>query len=105
MTETTSTPEETGAARQSSLKDPLLKRFLLRRDEDESGVSGTGIVAEGVQFACGWCALSWLTTYQSCGIYPSIEELERIHGHDGRTKVIFLFDDEPVEAAIELHAD
>lgn len=102
MTETTKTAEATGT---QPLKLPQLKRFLLHRTEDESGVSGTGIVAEGVQFACGWCALSWLTSYQSCGVYPSIEELEGIHGHDGRTRVVWLFDDEPLEAALELHAD
>ena len=30
-----------------------LKRFLLVRTEDVSGVSGTGVVAEGVMFPSG----------------------------------------------------
>ena len=34
-----------------------MKLFQLHRHEDESGVSGTGIVAEGVQFSDGKCAL------------------------------------------------
>ena len=102
MPETTKTAEATGTP---PLKSPRLKRFLLHRSEDESGVSGTGIVAEGVEFECGWCALSWLTVYQSCGIYPSVDEVLRIHGHDGRTRIVYLFDDEPLEAAVELHAD
>lgn len=102
MTENTPTHEATGT---KPLNEPKLIRFLLHRTEDETGVSGTGIVAEGVQFSCGWCALSWLTTYKSCGIYPSVEELERIHGHDGRTKVIWCVDVDAIEMAPALHSD
>lgn len=65
-----------------------MKLFWLMRDEDESGVSGTGLVAEGVQFAGGQCALHWLTEYTSVSIYPDIITLEKIHGHQGKTKVI-----------------
>ena len=35
--------------------------FHLLRLADESGVSGTGRVAEGVIFSNGWVALVWLT--------------------------------------------
>lgn len=63
------------------------RRFVLRRNEDETGISGIGVVAEGCQFARGWCVLSWLTEFTSCAVYPSIEELEAIHGHGGRTVV------------------
>ena len=66
-----------------------MRFFFLHRVEDESGVSGTGIVAEGVVFSNGRCALNWLTDYESQGIYPSIDELEAIHGHEGKTKVVF----------------
>ncbi len=64
-----------------------LKMFWLERIEDESGVSGTGIVAEGVIFSNGKCALNWLTNYTSVAIYDSIEVLEKIHGHNGKTKI------------------
>lgn len=64
-----------------------MKRFFLVRDEDVSGVSGTGTVAEGVAFSGGKCVLSWVTRYHSVAVYDSIEELEAIHGHDGRTRV------------------
>lgn len=66
-----------------------MKLFYLQRDEDESGVSGTGKVAEGVQFTDGTCALRWLTDIASTGFYSSIENLEFIHGHKGKTKVVF----------------
>lgn len=67
--------------------------FVLYRDEDASGVSGTGNVAEGVEFSNGKCALCWITQYRSVAIYDSIRELISIHGHDGKTKVIWIDDD------------
>jgi len=66
------------------------RRFLLVRYEDESGVSGTGVVAEGVQFSTGRCVLAWVTRYQSLAIYNHIEEIREIHGHDGKTHVSWL---------------
>ena len=64
-----------------------MRPFHLVRQEDVSGVSGTGIVAEGIQFSTGKCVLAWVTQYRSVAVYDSIEELEAIHGHDGRTSV------------------
>lgn len=66
-----------------------MRTFYLHRKEDATGISGTGKVAEGVEFANGWCALNWLTAHTSMGVYPSIAELEAIHGHGGRTEVVF----------------
>jgi hypothetical protein len=63
--------------------------FNLVRTEDISGVSGTGIVAEGAQFSTGKCVLSWVTKYRSVAVYDSLEELEAIHGHDGKTRVVW----------------
>lgn len=72
------------------LTDVRSRRFVLRRDDDETGISGTGIVAEGIEFSTGWCAMSWMTSAHSVGIYPNIKELERIHGHNGRAVVVWL---------------
>jgi hypothetical protein len=66
-----------------------MKAFWLERDEDVSGTSGTGRVAEGVVFSNGWCALHWLAQYTSVAFYQSIAELEAIHGHSGKTRVVF----------------
>jgi len=63
--------------------------FHLLRLEDESGVSGTGWVAEGAVFSTGWVALHWLTDTPSMNFYPSIEAVETIHGHGGLTRVVF----------------
>jgi len=64
--------------------------FYLERIEDPSGVSGTGKVAEGVRFSDGPCVLRWLTATSSIAIYDSLEDLEKIHGHDGKTRIVLL---------------
>lgn len=76
----------------------LARRFHLKRIEDVHGVSGTGVVAEGVQFTNGYVCLTWLTPLTSLCIYHSVVVLEKIHGHDGRTIVVF--DDPPHDHAI-----
>ena len=64
--------------------------FQMYRLEDESGVSGTGLVAEGVQFETGKCVVGWLTDIHSVAIYDRMEDVEYIHGHDGKTKIGWL---------------
>jgi hypothetical protein len=66
-----------------------MRTFHLDRSEDHTGTSGTGKVAEGVVFSNGWCALTWLTENTSVVFYPSISVLEAIHGHEGRTRVVY----------------
>jgi hypothetical protein len=53
-----------------------------------SGVSGISVVAEGVIFADGRVAMRWLTGARSTAVYDSIEDVETIHGHEGRTRVV-----------------
>lgn len=63
--------------------------FSLMRDRDETGISGTGKVAEGVLFGSGKCVLHWCTQTRSVAVYDSIADLIRIHGHNGATRVAF----------------
>jgi hypothetical protein len=63
--------------------------FHLLRHEDESGVSGTGWVAEGAVFSNGWVVLIWPTQTPSLNLYPSLEALEAVHGHGGLTRIVF----------------
>ncbi len=65
----------------------IFRRFIMNRSKDESGISGTGIVAEGLQFSSKKCVISWLSDTPSIEIYDSIEELNRIHGHQGETQI------------------
>lgn len=61
-----------------------MKRFQFVRNEDVSGVSGTGIVFEGVQFTDGRVAIRWLSKLSTTAIYDNIETLIAIHGHEGK---------------------
>lgn len=71
------------------MKHPSMRRFHLQRDVDETGVSGTGKIAEGVMFSNGWVALTWLTEHTSVVFYPSIIDVEFIHGHGGLTRIVW----------------
>lgn len=66
-----------------------IRRFQLHRVEDESGISGTGLVAEGVLLTGGRVVLHWLTVYGSVNIYDNMEVLMALHGHHGKTKVVY----------------
>jgi hypothetical protein len=67
----------------------MLKRFHFDRLEDASGVSGTGRVAEGCLFETGEAVVHWLGCHGSINIYHSIEDVVSVHGHEGRTKIVF----------------
>lgn len=69
-----------------------MRMFYLERTDDESGVSGIGRVAEGVVFEDGTAALRWRTQWRSTAVYENVEHLERIHGHQGKTKIVYLND-------------
>ena len=62
--------------------------FYLNRVEDESGISGTGRVAQGFIFDNGKVAVTWLSEHPSVTVYDSIGEVRAIHGHGGKTEVI-----------------
>lgn len=78
------------------MKRTYLRRFKLVRKEDESGVSGTGTVAVGVEFPNGYVELQWLndenarveTKMNGHASYPGgIDDMIEVHGHGGRTRV------------------
>lgn len=73
----------------------VFRRFLLDRSEDECRVSGTGIVAEGIQFSSGHCVIAWLTDTPSIAIYETISDVEKVHGHQGKTRIKWFDDKDP----------
>ncbi len=81
-----------------------MRRFYLQRNQDASGVSGLGKVAEGCQFDNGWCALVWLTSAdpddEVHAFYHSVQRVEEIHGHSGMTSVVWI-DDESSNVVIK----
>lgn len=65
-----------------------MRRFRLVRDVDVSGVSGTGVVVEGVQFSDGKVAMRWIVGgHRSTAVYESAQAVETIHGHNGATRL------------------
>lgn len=67
-----------------------MRRFELHRAQDPSGVSGTGIVAEGVLFSDGTVAVRWHGQHPSTAVWASLADAEHVHGHGGLTRVVFL---------------
>lgn len=72
-----------------------MRLFKLVRNRDVSGVSGTGVVAEGVEFHDGQCALSWFGQFHTVTIFAKVADITAIHGHEGSTQVEF--DSEPLK--------
>lgn len=67
-----------------------MKTYYLRRDEDVSGNSGCGRVAQVAEFDDGTAVLHWNLGANQSGVsstevFASIDDLLRVHGHDGRS--------------------
>jgi len=78
-----------------------LRRFKLVRYEDNTGTSGTGVVAWGVEYPDGAVHMQWdndnnpdlQTESNGCAFKPApdgIEATREIHGHEGRTEIKFI---------------
>lgn len=77
--------------RRPAVADIKHRLFVLQRDIDETGVSGTGIVAEGVAFSDGTVALRWTSAWPTSVVFHErgVESVEAIHGHGGKTRVVW----------------
>ena len=65
------------------------KEFHLVRTEDIHGVSGCGVVARGVVFPKDEkCVVEWCSDFDTITVFGSMEEIDQIHGHDGKTKIV-----------------
>ena len=70
-------------------KKPKARTFKLVREKDVSGVSGTGIVAEGIEWTSGKVTVCWLGTFGTIEQADNIHQIEVLHGHSGNTKVVW----------------
>lgn len=72
----------------------LPRAFILQRDVDVTGVSGTGVVAWGVEFPDGVCALRWTSQWPTSVVFHDrgMEGVRAVHGHDGKTQVMYTDD-------------
>ncbi len=80
-----------------------MRRFTMGRESDYSGVSGTGIVLEGVKFSTGVVVIHWLTPPPrgSISIFDSFDQFLAIHvePHPGNRAVVVFEDGEEVRAS------
>lgn len=68
-----------------------MRRFVLRRREDETGLSGTGDVAWGLVFPDGVAVVRWcVTDVRQTAVFNSLDDVKHVHGHNGKTEVVFL---------------
>lgn len=58
-----------------------MTKFVMERRFDENGISGTGVVVEGVIFGNGQCVAHWLTPYPngSMVVWPNFDDFMKIH--------------------------
>jgi hypothetical protein len=71
--------------------------FALHRDRDVTGISGTGLVADGVLWPDGSASIRWRGDRPSIVFWHDLDHAEQIHGHGGHTRLVFA--DDPVTGA------
>jgi len=73
-----------------------MRRFVMHREYDVSGVSGTGVVLEGVLFSTGVVVIHWLTPPPrgSISVFDSFDQFLAIHVHPHPTnQTVLEFED------------
>lgn len=79
----------------------LPRRFALHRRRDLSGVSGIGLVAFGTVYPTGRTTLAWCAgDVASVTVYDSVDQVLKIHGHDGATNLVWLDGPDPPRLGI-----
>lgn len=68
-----------------------MRLFRLIRDRDISGVSGEGIVCEGVEFSDGVAVIHWIVgPHSTTTVHPDgVASVVAIHGHGGATRLVW----------------
>lgn len=67
-----------------------MRRFVIDRKSDITGISGTGVILYGIEWIRGGpCDVYWLKT-QTTGQYPSIDVVRSTHCYNNNAEIIFL---------------
>lgn len=77
------------------------RRFYLHRAHDTTGVSGTGRIADGIEWLDGTVTIRWRGPRPSVAHWDSLSAAEDVHGHGGRTYVVWLDLEQSTRAARE----
>lgn len=77
----------------------MTKTFKLKRIEDLTGTSGTGVVAQGQVLADGRAVMTWIVAanladgskrvIKTTTQYETWQDIVLLHGHSGRTVLIW----------------
>ena len=68
----------------------MLRAGYVEREEDASGVSGVGRVAEWVEYTDGVVVVRWISNLASTNVHPNMKAAEMVHGHQGKTAFVEL---------------
>lgn len=79
-----------------------MRRFILIRVKDISGISGTGMVAEGTVFSDGLSVIHWLREPFATGVYTTLNDVIAVHGHQGGTQLQFI---DEIESTLNSEGD
>lgn len=74
----------------------MTRTFKLVREEDVTGVSGTGVVVEGAVFSTGHAVVHWVNSpYPTTTPHPAgLDSVMYIHDHKGAGTTRLVWDDE-----------
>ena len=69
------------------------KVYLLVRKEDPSGISGTGVIAQAVEWSDGSGVLHWPENPaeekpETTTVFASFKDIRKLHGHGDKTVLV-----------------
>jgi len=67
------------------------KVYKMLRNQDVSGINGTGLVGWATEYPNGMTTVCWEGDIKSVVMYQSLDEAIKIHGHGGATLFIQCF--------------
>lgn len=76
-----------------------MKVYRMERKNDVTGFSGTGHVADVVEFDDGTTVIHWRGEFASTVVWDAIAKAIKVHGHDGATRFAEIIQIDPVSAA------
>jgi len=74
----------------------MIRRFVLDRHSDPSGMSGVGDVLEGVEWSDGTISTRWRGEYPSSSNWADLDTFLAVHTHHGTTGAVRWLDQSAV---------
>jgi hypothetical protein len=110
LEETSSTePEDLKPKRPTAKAPEGIRTFTIARQYDETGVSGVGVVIEGVVLATGQAIIHWLTPAPrgALAIFDSMDDFIKIHinPHPDNASILTWDDGEQIKYGGDVEKD